>query len=326
MARPPTSSTNNNSTGHATLAATNGATLDAGTGVLYLKGADAYAGTLALNGSIVLSNGSHTFADGTTINGTGTLIEDGGAVTMNDVTLNKTYALTPGDTLTINPGKTLTVDGQLFLQTTTGQRAVIGGGGTLAIANTATATFTSADDWELQFDNVTIANAGTFNVQGAANLGTIDLNNGAAFHNLATGHLNFVNAGNTITQLSGTGTVSNAGTLTNGPTGSRINVPTLNLDAGTVTLAPGTTLTKNGGTANWNGGTIAGTGSLTMGSGASFVIAGGGNRVLNGTSLSVASLNLTSGSLVPPLVTFSVAGATRVTSPSCTVPPVWAVT
>ncbi|MBX3665459.1 MAG: filamentous hemagglutinin N-terminal domain-containing protein [Burkholderiales bacterium] len=311
--------------------ANNGSVFDAGAGGVFLgAGSSAYSGSLTLNSALHLTGGTHLFADGVTLNGTGALVHDGAtSVTMNNVTANVAYQLTSNDTLTLAAGKTFTVAGGMTATTAPFQNSSIIGGGTLAIPTAATFTFNASDSRQLFLDNVTVNNSGTFTLNGSTSNNAVELNNGTVFNNLAGGEIRFGQPGNTLGTGAGAGTLNNSGTIA-GPGGTiTLGVSAVNnsglLDvtannaavssglaslSGAIDVGAGRTLTVGGSGLDWQGGTLEGAGTYNLTGG--LTITGSGERVLDGPTFNIASLTLPGGSLDVQAGTLNLTGTTTV--------------
>jgi fibronectin-binding autotransporter adhesin len=307
--------------------ANDGSIFTTGTGsVIRNAFSSSYDGNLTLNSALRLTGGTHVFADGVTLNGTGSVVHDGATtVTMNNVTANVPYTLTSSDTLTLAAGKTFTLGSGMTTNTASFAPVTITGGGTLEIPAGQTLLFNSNDTQFFHFNNVTVNNAGTFQLSGSTGNNAAVLNNNAVFNNQAGGQILFSQPGNTLGTSAGIGTLNNSGTIAAAGGDIVISVAVvtnsglLDVTAGNASIPPGLALLAGsidvgvgrnvsiGGTGlDWQGGTLTGVGTYTL---SSLTITGSGARVLNGPTFTINNLSLPGGSLDVQAGTLNLTGA-----------------
>ena len=288
-----------------------GSTVNAGSKIAYLyAGSDNYSGSLTLTGDVRLNSGAHNFADGTVVNGSGTLSQVGGSTVMNNVTMNKAYALGSGNTLTIAPTKTFTVNGGLSIDANGADTAIVGGG-TLVIPNSATTTITGGGNNDFYIDNVTVNNAGLINLNQPSASHVSVLNNGAVLNNLASGEIRFTGLDNRLLTTAGSGTVNNAGLLSSGGQDISINVTTANFLNGSTVNAGSKIAYLYAGSDNYSGnvsftgnnvvmssGSHTVNGAITANAGTTFTVAGGVVNLADGSMLNLADNLVFSGGAI----------------------------
>ena len=258
-----------------------------------------------------LQGGNQSFADSAVVGGIGTLSQFNGITVMNNVTMNKAYALTANNTLSISSGKTLTVNGGLSINASGGFDTTVSGGGTLVIPTSVIATVTGNNNNDVYFSNVTVNNAGLFNLNQLNVNHVTALNNGAVFNNQAGGELRFTGADNQLLTTAGIGTFNNAGLVKSGGENINIGVNTANYNTGgTVDAATKTaflystnnnyngSVTFTGNSVVMPGGTHTVNGTITAGAGNTFSVTGGNVNLADGSILKLAdNLNFTSGAI-----------------------------
>ena len=258
-------------------------TVDSGTGTILLQVNGAHSGTFTVLGDHVLFNATHSFADGSVLNGTINL--SGGSLTFANATLNDTLNLT-GGTLAISAAKTLTVDG-LFNWSA---GATVAGPGNLALS--------AANVWNINdsvgggnhnLNGLNIANGGRVNYSLAVGNGRELLSsNGTVFTNLAAATFDiqgdigvldsagcnpcrFDNSG-LVVKSAGTGvggmlgsglTVSNAVGGVFRASSGRLEMSNFNVNDGTIDTAAGASFATTAGTLT-NNGTLSGRGTFNI--------------------------------------------------------------
>jgi hypothetical protein len=272
-----------------------GGTLASGSGTLNLNSGGNHSGALTMSGGNVrLTNGTHAFADSSTI--AGQLNVAGGTASFGTVTasglvnyIGGGFNVTTGDTLTLNSGMnwatTNTISGPGAITLPTGQTLALTVSGNHALSgltfnNSGTVTTSIGGSNVLVNDSAVVNNAGVFRL------------------------------GDIISLNSGTGTFNNTGTLeVNGGGIATVSSVTLNntgsvLDSGSGILninAGGTqsgTTTITGGNVNFNAGTHVVSGMITAGAGSSFKVNGATFNFGDGSALALAdNLNFTSGAI-----------------------------
>ena len=264
-----------------------GSVVDAASNIAYLySGQNNYSGNLTLTGDVRTYTGVHTYADSTVVGGTGTLSQTSGSAVMNNVAMNKAYFVNAGNTLTLNSGKTLTVNGGIGIDARSNVDTGVVGGGTLSIPVGATATITGGNNNDVYFDNVTLNNAGIFDLSQPNGGHVTVLNNGAVFNNLAAGEVRFSGLDNQLITTAGAGTLNNAGLIKANGQNINVGVTVANYNSGSVVDAAGNTAYLYSTQNNYNGAALTGNQS---------VIAGGTHTATG--LLTANKLNVSAGSL-----------------------------
>ncbi|HTJ79520.1 MAG TPA: autotransporter-associated beta strand repeat-containing protein [Rariglobus sp.] len=290
----------------------------AGTGSVYLGGANTYTGGTTIASVVTAANNSSLGTGAATINSGGNLQMQGGVTLANNFTLS-------GTGTTANDGA---------IQNTAGNNTI---SGTVTVAAN---TRVQSDAGTLSFTNTTALGTKTLNVGGAGNTSISGALTGAAGSSLTKDGAGTLTLGGNNSSFLGTVVVSN-GTVVAGAanvfnSGNAITVNTgavLNLNdqsltvgsinsTGTLALGAGTgdTLTLASGASSLSG-AITGAGTIIIGPGASLtlgtnfnnpnvnIVLNGGTLYLgNGTTETFGSLTVTGGT--NSIIDFGTSGAT----------------
>ncbi len=282
--------------------ANNGGTLQAnaaGSSLQLHSGSSSYSGTTTLNGTgVQFSSGTHSFADGASVNG---VLNQSANLVFGTVALNGTWNQSGGNAL-IDANDTLSVNG---IVNWSGGGIVGSGGSLLQVAAPARFNMSGATR---ALTNVALVNAGVMNL-GLNTNAVLQLNDGASIANAST--FTFVET-NAIGTGSGSGSFVNNGTLTTvagvaGTVGS-----TSFTNAGLVRAAANASVALQAGGTH-TGAFEADTGGTVAFSGGTHNL-GDGSRLTNGlVQVNGGSLNLVgtgAGTLIPVGAVVSLSGQT----------------